>query len=107
MLDILREEKLLLPGSRLPPERELCERFQVSRTVVRETVNLLVAQGLLKQVGGKGTFVSQNAAEPLINALNVFVRRNALQGYRELVEVRSVLEVEIAGLAAERASAAL
>lgn len=104
MLDALREEKLLLAGSRLPPEHQLCERFGVSRTVIRETVKVLVAQGFLKQVGGKGTFVSQNTTEPLINALNVFVRRNALQGYQELFEVRNVLEVEIAGLAAERAS---
>lgn len=104
MLDTLREEKRLLQGGRLPPERVLCERFDVSRTVIRETVKVLVAQGFLKQVGGKGTFVSQNSAEPLANALNVFVRRKALQGYAELFEVRSILEVEIAGLAAERAS---
>ena len=104
MLDVLREEKLLLSNGRLPPERELCERFGVSRTVIRETVKVLVAQGFLKQVGGKGTFISQNSVEPLTNALSVFVRRNAQQSYTELFEVRSVLEVEIAGLAAERAS---
>lgn len=104
MLDVLREEKLLLRGDRLPPERVLCERFGVSRTVVRETVKVLVAQGFLKQVGGGGTFISQDTAEPLTNALNAFVRRKASQGSTELFEVRNILEVEIAGLAAERAS---
>jgi GntR family transcriptional repressor for pyruvate dehydrogenase complex len=103
MQDVLHEKKLL-PGSRLPPERELCEHFGVSRNVMRETIKVLVAQGVLKQIAGKGTFVSQNVAEPLTNVLNVFVRRNTSEGYANLFEVRNVLEVEIAGLAAERAS---
>jgi GntR family transcriptional repressor for pyruvate dehydrogenase complex len=101
--DVLHE-KQLGPGSRLPPERELCEHFGVSRTVMRETVKVLIAQGVLKQIAGKGTFVSQNVATPLTNILSVFVRGNTSDGYANLFEARNVLEVEIAGLAAERAS---
>jgi GntR family transcriptional regulator, transcriptional repressor for pyruvate dehydrogenase complex len=92
------------PGSRLPPERELCVQFGVSRTVTRETVKVLVARGVLRQIAGQGTFVSQNVTEPLKQLLNVFVSKDTSKGYANLFEVRNILEVEIAGLAAERAS---
>lgn len=45
-------------GERIPPEPELCHRFGVSRTTVREAVRSLVESGYLKRVHGSGTFVS-------------------------------------------------
>jgi GntR family transcriptional repressor for pyruvate dehydrogenase complex len=41
------------PGERLPPERELCERLGVSRTVVREALNLVEARGLISIEHGR------------------------------------------------------
>jgi GntR family transcriptional regulator, transcriptional repressor for pyruvate dehydrogenase complex len=97
------EAEGLQPLSRLPPERTLGEQFGVSRTVVREALKVLIARGVLKEVPGKGTFVWQNATEPLKDLFQDLVARSGPKGRTNLFEVRRVLEVEIAGLAAERA----
>ena len=91
-------------GTKLPAERLLCEQLGVSRTVLRESISILRARGVLKDVPGKGTFVWQNVTEPLKELLTLFVSSNKLDGSVQLFEVRTLLEVEIAGLAAERAS---
>lgn len=103
-----RIQELILSGEwtlnyRLPPERELCETFGVSRTALREAIKTLIARGILRDVPGKGTFVWQNMAEPLRDLFDLFVARHS-DNERKLFEVRSLLEVEIAGLAADRAT---
>jgi GntR family transcriptional repressor for pyruvate dehydrogenase complex len=90
-------------GYRLPPERELCQSFGVSRAALREAIMTLLARGILRDMPGKGTFVWQNMTEPLRDLFGLFVARNNDNG-RKLFEVRNLLEVEIAGLAAERAT---
>jgi GntR family transcriptional regulator len=57
------------PGSQLPNESLLCERFAVSRATVREAVGALVEQGYLQRLHGSGTFVL--ARPPLENSLDV------------------------------------
>jgi LacI family transcriptional regulator len=52
------------PSGRLPAERDLAERFGVSRTSVRECLNYLVKDGVVVRLVGKGTFVSQEGGEP-------------------------------------------
>lgn len=49
----------LAVGAAIPSERELCERFDVSRMTVRQAVDALVVEGLLERVQGRGTFVAQ------------------------------------------------
>ncbi|MBL8644503.1 MAG: GntR family transcriptional regulator [Rhodospirillaceae bacterium] len=53
-----------LPGAKIPPESELCDAFGVSRITSHQAINLLVQEGLLKRVQGKGTFVSTDLKRP-------------------------------------------
>ncbi|MBI2467974.1 MAG: FadR family transcriptional regulator [Candidatus Rokubacteria bacterium] len=93
----------LKSGDRLPPERDLAERFRVSRTSVREALRALESTGLIEIRAGEGTFVREVSVEALVEplALVILSQREAIA---ELYEARRVLEPPIAGLAARRAS---
>jgi GntR family transcriptional regulator, transcriptional repressor for pyruvate dehydrogenase complex len=93
----------LEPGERLPPERELCARLGVSRTVVREALNLLEARGLISIEHGRGAVVSGGNTDAVRDALGVILRVRPKVLW-ELLEMRTILEVGISGLAAERAT---
>lgn len=92
------------PGDRLPSERELADSFRVSRTVVREAVKVLEAQGVLETTTGSGVYVRLPDSSVVSRSLQTFIQ---LSGQTDidlrLAEIRRVLEVEIAALAAERA----
>jgi len=79
----------ILPSARIV-EKELCAEMHVSRTPLREALNRLALEGLVQIVPYRGYGVA-----PL-----------TVQGFRELCEVRRILEAEVAALAAERATAA-
>ncbi len=93
------------PGTRLPPEREMAEQLGVSRTVMREAVHTLVARGLLESKHGVGTTVrritSGQVAEPLRLVLQAQGQSISVD---HLHQVRSILEVAIAELAALHAT---
>ena len=93
----------LKSGDRLPPERDLAERFRVSRTSVREALRALESTGLIEIRPGEGTFVRQISVESLVEplALVILTQREAIA---ELYEARRLLEPPIAALAARRAS---
>ncbi len=92
-----------LPGERLPSERDLAERFGVSRTVVREAVRGLAAKGLLEVRAGSGTIVRAPSAKLVVDSMSRLLSMSGGEpAHRKVVEVRRVLEVEIAGLAARR-----
>ena len=93
----------LEPGERLPPERELCARLGVSRTVVREALNLLEARGLISIEHGRGAVVSGGNTDAVRDTLGLILRVRPKVLW-ELLEMRAILEVEISGLAAERAT---
>jgi GntR family transcriptional regulator, transcriptional repressor for pyruvate dehydrogenase complex len=92
----------LRPGQRLPPERELVGRLGVSRTVVREALNLLEARGLISIEHGRGAVVSGGSTRAVRDTLGLLLRVRP-KALWELLEIREILEVEISGLAAERA----
>jgi GntR family transcriptional repressor for pyruvate dehydrogenase complex len=92
----------LRPGERLPPERELCERLGVSRTVVREALNLVEARGLVSIEHGRGAVVSGGEPRAVRDTLGLLLRVKPKTLW-ELLEMRGILEVEVAGLAADRA----
>ena len=95
-------------GDRLPTERELAEQFQVSRTAVREALKILAQKGLVDMRPGRGTLVIDGASEALSHSLGLVLRLKLgeVGGSKALVEVREILEVEIAALAAARATEA-
>src|SRR5882724_197059 len=90
------------PGSRLPTEQEMITATGVSRTVVREAVAALRADGLVITRQGIGAFVPENARRPLRIE---FDRLSPLRAVLDVMELRTGIEIESAGLAAERASA--
>src|ERR1700720_3312974 len=91
----------LAPGSRLPTEQEMIAATGVSRTVVREAVAALRAEGLLITRQGAGAFVAEGGRRPFrINAGELRSLREVI----EVMELRTGIEIESAGLAAERAA---
>lgn len=93
-------EGQLLPGHQIPSERALCQQFEVARTSVREAIQGLVSLGVLERRGNR-TFVVE-ALPNLLFDVDGSDRRK--QRVRELFEVRQVVEVPIARLAACRAT---
>jgi GntR family transcriptional repressor for pyruvate dehydrogenase complex len=93
----------LQPGDRLPSERELGEQFGVSRTVIREAVRALAAKGLIEARSGSGLRVAAVDASAVSESMSLYLRGGTVD-YPKVHEVRRLLEVEIAGLAAERAT---
>jgi len=91
----------LVPGQRLPTEQEMIAATGVSRTVVREAVAALRAEGLVTTRQGVGAFVSANARRPFRID---FEELSSLNEVVQVVELRTGLEIEAAGLAAERAT---
>ncbi|HEY3383565.1 MAG TPA: GntR family transcriptional regulator [Vicinamibacterales bacterium] len=77
----------MLPSSRIV-EKELCSEMQVSRTPLREALNRLALEGLVRIVPFRGYAIAELTVD----------------NFRELCEVRRVVEAEAAGLAAARAS---
>ncbi|HEU5227161.1 MAG TPA: FadR/GntR family transcriptional regulator [Ktedonobacteraceae bacterium] len=96
----------LRSGDRLPTERELAEQFQVSRTAVREAMKILAQKGLVDMRPGRGTIVIDGAHEAMQHSINLAMKLKLgeVGGSDNLVEVREILETEIAALAAARAT---
>jgi DNA-binding FadR family transcriptional regulator len=94
----------LAPGSRLPTEEALTRAARVSRTVVREAVAALRAEGLVVTRQGVGAFVS---AEPQRAPFRIEPERlQSLADTLNVMELRLGVEIESAGIAAERATKA-
>jgi GntR family transcriptional repressor for pyruvate dehydrogenase complex len=89
----------------LPPEGELASTYGVSRTVIREAMRSLRAQGLVEVAQGRLPRVKPPAPETAIASLETLLRRSN-GSLLHLLETRRPLEGEIAALAAERATPA-
>jgi GntR family transcriptional regulator, transcriptional repressor for pyruvate dehydrogenase complex len=105
--ELLRESILsgsLVPGEKLPSESQLIEAYGVSRTVIREAVAALRSDGLVEARQGAGVFVIEWQNQP--NSPRISIDRSKLSSVLELLEIRTPLEIEAAGLAAIRRSPA-
>lgn len=94
----------LPPGSRLPAEWELMDAMGVSRTVVREAVAALRADGLVVTRQGSGAFVAHDATRIPFRIDPDCM--STIEDVLAVMELRLAVEVEVAALAAVRANAA-
>jgi GntR family transcriptional repressor for pyruvate dehydrogenase complex len=94
-------EGQLQPGDKLPAERELVRRFQVSRSSVRDAIRALEMMGLVRCRQGEGTIVRDASADSLTVPLSSMFMRSMIA---ELLEARDLLEPPIAALAATHAT---
>jgi GntR family transcriptional repressor for pyruvate dehydrogenase complex len=95
-------EAKLAPGAKLPTEQAMVQAMGVSRTVIREAISALRAQGLVVTRQGAGAFVAADAERrPFRLALDGL---SSIGEVLDVMELRASVEVEAAGLAASRAA---
>lgn len=95
------EEGTLKKGDKLPSERNLVEQLQVSRTSIREALRALEVIGLIECRQGEGNYIKASFEDNLLEPLSIMFM---LEGSnpQEIWELRKIMEVEAAGLAAKR-----
>ncbi len=90
---------ILKPGERLPTELELCDQYEVSRTVVRESIARLRSEGLLVSIQGRGMFVAEH---PHAGKFKIDIAGSkTLPDTIALLELRMCIEVEAAASCAK------
>jgi GntR family transcriptional repressor for pyruvate dehydrogenase complex len=99
---LIRQGKLK-HGDRLPSERDLAERFKVSRSSVREAIRSLELQGLVVSRRGAGTFINTENLDSVV-ALVAAVLNTDGDNLADIFEMRHLLEPSLAALAAQRAT---
>jgi len=90
----------LKPNDKLPTEQEMIQAFGVSRTVVREALAALRADGLIQTRQGAGAFVSEDLRRRPFRIDPDGT--HSYSGVLDVMELRMSVEIEAAGLAAER-----
>jgi GntR family transcriptional repressor for pyruvate dehydrogenase complex len=91
-------------GQLLPSEAELCERFAVSRSSLREAQKMLAVAGVLSPHPGSTSAVSGMSAKEIMSGLDMIIPLLPLDRYLELFSLREVLEGHLAALSAARLS---
>lgn len=100
LLSMIRERRLR-PGDKLPPERELASIMNVSRPSLREALRALSLMGIIEHRQGSGTRVASLEPSRLVDHIDlVFSLEDS--AFLDLFQARKILEVGIAGLAAEK-----
>lgn len=92
-------------GGRLPSEQELAEKFQVSRSIIRESMKLLKERGLIDSRAGSGAYMTKPEAANLASTMSRIIKLNNEIDYNAIYDVRILLEVEAARQSAQRATA--
>jgi GntR family transcriptional repressor for pyruvate dehydrogenase complex len=91
----------LIPGNKLPSEKDLCASFAVSRTALREALRRLNARGLIEIKKGSGMYVSEICIEDAIKPLNLYYDLKFDSNLiAQMIEMRLLFEPQIARLAA-------
>lgn len=100
ILDLIID-KTLKPGDKLPPERKLAEELNVSRTAIREALRSLESMGYIESNVGGGTFIRSISIENIMQPFSAVLSQDK-KLLLDLIEVRLLLESEIAALCANR-----
>lgn len=98
---IIRGE--LEPGDRLPSERDLADQLGVSRTVIRDALRMLEERGLITISVGDGTYISEVHPRAVSDSISLYAKQKQTS-YAHLAQVRRMIEVETAALAARNAT---
>src|SRR5699024_8703766 len=103
ILSMITIEKRFSPGDKLPNENELSVEIHVSRTTLRESIRILVTNGILEIKRGEGTFAKKDfdLSHPMQSLNNL---ANAKIDAKDLYEMRLIFEPEAAYYATMRAS---
>lgn len=92
----------LKPGDRLPTEEQLCKHFGVSRTTLRESVQMLRVSGLLDVTPGRGSFIRLPDPAVLMKDLALLGQYSTMES-GDVEALRVLLEVEMVRLACDAA----
>jgi GntR family transcriptional repressor for pyruvate dehydrogenase complex len=96
-------EGVLVPGSKLPAERDLAAMLGVSRSSLRQALKVLENMGVISQRVGSGTRLNPGAASILAEPLQFWILLDGIT-FGELVDARLIVEPKLAALAAEKAT---
>jgi DNA-binding FadR family transcriptional regulator len=94
----------LAPGEQLPTEAQLTEQHDVSRTVIREAARILEQRGLVDIRPGRGMIVTELDTGPIARHFGLLLKATPA-AFEQLMDIRLLVEVHIAGLAAENRTA--
>lgn len=94
----------LVPGCRLPPERELAKTLGVSRSTLRQALKVLEIMEVISSHVGDGTYLNPGASSVLSEPMEFLILLNEISSH-EVMEARLIVEPELAARAAARATA--
>ena len=95
----------LAVGEQLPSERELCDQLGVSRTIVREAIRVLAAQGILTVQQGRRAVVAADLSTASLRPMRQLIVDTARETFGDVMDARLILEVASAERAAQKAGA--
>lgn len=98
---LLIREGAIVPNEKVPSERELCERFQVSRTSIREAMKGLISLGILEK-RSDGTYVRENTSDIVREPIHALIKAQRLS-MEKVTEARAAIECQMVRIAAEKA----
>jgi GntR family transcriptional repressor for pyruvate dehydrogenase complex len=99
----LISEGTLVPGARLPAEREMATNLRVSRGSLRQVLKMLEIMGVVSQRVGDGTYLNAAAHSMLAEPMEFLILLDGIS-FEELMDARLIVEPELAARAASRAS---
>jgi GntR family transcriptional repressor for pyruvate dehydrogenase complex len=104
--DMLKEfiiAKQVHIGNYLPPEHELCKKLGIGRSTLREAITILESKGLVKRFHGQGVKVVNESKRATADLFQLFMMREG-STIHDLIEVRTIIEMQTVVLATERAT---